>query len=63
MSVALIHNHPGQNSEPSDQDIMITDHVKKALETVGIRLLDHLIVTKYGYFSLCENGMLKEVAG
>ena len=62
VSVALIHNHPGQTKEPSDEDIMVTMRVQKALEAVGIRLIDHIIATKYGYYSFHENNMLKEVA-
>ena len=62
VSVALIHNHPGQDKEPSEQDIMATMHIQKALSAVGVSLIDHIIATKYGYYSFHENGMLKEVA-
>lgn len=42
-SVILIHNHPSGDSEPSTDDIEITDRLKKAFSIMGITLLDHII--------------------
>ena len=50
-SVVLCHNHPGGISNPSQEDRRVTMEVKKALRILNIRLLDHLIVSKYDYFS------------
>lgn len=44
--VAIAHNHPSGNLNPSQGDIDTTNRIMKALELVGITLLDHLIITK-----------------
>ena len=43
-AVILAHNHPSGVCEPSQADIQITERLRKALELVDIRLLDHVIV-------------------
>ncbi len=58
VSVILAHNHPGGTMAPSQEDLDATKAAKAALETVGIRLLDHLIVAGDNYCSLREDGYL-----
>ena len=58
VSVILAHNHPGGTMAPSQEDLDATQAAKTALETVGIRLLDHLIVSGDNYCSLREEGYL-----
>jgi DNA repair protein RadC len=58
VSVILAHNHPGGTMLPSQEDLDATKSAKTALETVGIRLLDHLIVSGDNYCSLREEGYL-----
>ncbi|MCR5138021.1 MAG: DNA repair protein RadC [Oscillospiraceae bacterium] len=58
VSVLLAHNHPGGTLTPSQEDLAATEAASKALETVGIRLLDHLIVSGDRYCSLREDGYL-----
>ena len=43
-AVIFAHNHPSGVGEPSQADIRITDRLKKALDLVDIRVLDHVIV-------------------
>ncbi len=43
-AVILAHNHPSGVCEPSQADLRITECLKRALQTVDIRLLDHVIV-------------------
>jgi DNA repair protein RadC len=57
-SVVLVHNHPSGTLEPSTQDISITRQLVEAGSILGIRVLDHVIVTKKGYVSLKELGHL-----
>ena len=57
-SVALCHNHPHSNFRPSQQDIEITQAVKKALELLDVRLLDHIIIADGRYYSMLNNGLL-----
>ena len=45
----LIHNHPDEESRPSDDDILSTKIVEKAAKNMGIILLDHLIIFKDGF--------------
>lgn len=57
-SVILAHNHPSGCTEPSRQDIAITECLKKALELVDIRTLDHLVVGNSEICSFAERGLL-----
>lgn len=50
-SMIIFHNHPGGSLEPSMEDIELTDRINKACDIKGIRLLDHIIVSKYGHFN------------
>lgn len=42
--VVLAHNHPSGFAIPSDSDLFATRDLQRALNAVGIRLLDHLII-------------------
>ena len=57
-SIIAIHNHPSGNPAPSSQDIEITKRIKDAGEIIGIDLLDHIVIAKYGYYSFLEEGRL-----
>lgn len=48
-SIILAHNHPSGSLEASDDDIAFTKRVKDAGEILGVKLLDHLIVSKNGW--------------
>ena len=55
-AVAMIvaHNHPSQDPSPSAEDRTVTTRLAKAGQLLGIRLLDHLVVTTDRFVSLCE---------
>jgi len=55
-SVLLAHNHPSGNLRPSNADIQLTKKIKEAGNILDISVLDHLIVTKDGYYSLADEG-------
>jgi DNA repair protein RadC len=57
-SIILVHNHPSGNLTPSEADIKITDKLKNACELLEIYLLDHLIISKEGYYSFAKSGNL-----
>lgn len=57
-SIICIHNHPSGSLEPSSQDIAITRQLSEAGALLGIRLLDHVIVTKTGFCSMKEKGLV-----
>jgi len=57
--VVLCHNHPSGNHIPSPQDNAITQHIKKGLEAIDIRLLDHVILTDGKYYSFADEGRIE----
>lgn len=58
-SVILAHNHPSGNTDPSPEDIELTERVSEAGNILGIDLLDHVIIGEGdGYTSLKENGLM-----
>lgn len=56
--VFLIHNHPSGDVTPSESDIDLTDHIKKALSFFDIQLLDHLIIGNNKFYSFQSNNLL-----
>jgi DNA repair protein RadC len=58
-SIIIAHNHPSGNLEPSEADKNITSKLKKAGEHLDIALIDHLIITKIGYYSFSDKDELK----
>ena len=54
----LAHNHPSGDPTPSAHDRELTQAVKAAVATVGIRFLDHLIIGESAPFSFKANGLL-----
>lgn len=56
--IICAHNHPSGNTDPSREDIELTERIVEAGNILGINLLDHLIVSESGYFSFLENGLL-----
>ena len=57
-SIIVSHNHPSGQLEPSSEDLAITRHLIKAGETIGIDVLDHVIIASKGYYSLLEHGYM-----
>ena len=57
-SIILVHNHPSGNTEPSQEDIVVTKRLVEAGETLGIKIHDHIIVSKDGYTSMKERGLI-----
>lgn len=56
--VVLAHNHPSGIALPSHEDQVVTRMVREALETVDVRLVDHVIVADDDYVSMAESGFL-----
>lgn len=52
--VILVHNHPSGNPVPGTADMQETENLKKALETLGIVLTDHIVFSDDCYFSFAE---------
>ncbi len=58
-SVILSHNHPSGSVVPSKADIEITVKLKKILEILDVRLLDHIIISRDSYCSFLEEGIIE----
>lgn len=56
--VILLHNHPSGNPRPSEEDILVTERIKKCGELLDIPLMDHIIVGDNCYYSFREQGIL-----
>ncbi len=56
-TVALAHNHPSGVALPSEDDNATTLVAYDALRTVGIKLVDHIIVADNDYVALSQNGL------
>ena len=54
----LVHNHPSGYPEPSEDDRRLTRSIYEVAHTIDIRVLDHIIVGRNGYFSFREGGLL-----
>ncbi|GAB7021857.1 RadC family protein [Salidesulfovibrio brasiliensis] len=57
-SVILVHNHPGGNPEPSEEDQLLTLGMIRAASTLDVLVNDHVIVSESGYFSFRDKGMI-----
>ena len=51
----LIHNHPNDTQQPSQNDIKFTQKIKEKTDKIGVKLIDHLIITKNGYYSFLHD--------
>ena len=62
----LAHNHPGGTTEPSKEDIMLTEKLKGALKDIEVKLLDHVIYVpgNFGsdaeWVSLLQKGLISQ---
>ena len=57
-SIIVAHNHPSGNLEVSSADRKITQNLKEAGLILEIPLLDHLILSSEGYYSMADEGIL-----
>lgn len=54
-AIVIVHNHPDGDSNPSKEDQEITAKLLKIEDLSGIKIIDHIIISKEGYLSLLEN--------
>lgn len=52
--IVVVHNHPSGDVTPSENDWNVTQVLEEAGQTMGIPLLDHIIISERGYTSLRE---------
>lgn len=51
-SIILAHNHPSGDAVPSKEDVKTTNQLVEASQILGIGILDHVIIGKYGNYSM-----------
>ncbi len=56
--IIIAHNHPSGALKPSRADIQITKRLEEISKLIGIELLDHVIVTKLGFYSFADKELL-----
>lgn len=59
--VILVHNHPSGRLEPSDADHNFTDRMLKAGRFLRIEVIDHLIISETGFYSMAQAGIMDEL--
>ena len=57
-SIILVHNHPSGNLKPSHADIELTKRLKSAGQFLDLPVIEHIILTKEGYLSFADEGLL-----
>jgi DNA repair protein RadC len=57
-AIILVHNHPSGDPTPSQDDKEITKELKRAAETLGLQILDHIILSKDKVLSMAEERIL-----
>ena len=58
-AIVISHNHPAGSLAPSKADLDVTQKMVKMCKVLDVHLVDHIIVTKEGYYSFLENRLLK----
>lgn len=55
-AIAVAHNHPSGEKNPSGDDYSVTKKIKNGCNAIGIRFLDHLIIAGNSYYSFADEG-------
>lgn len=58
-ALIVVHNHPGGTLRPSSCDESITRKIWRGGDLLDIKLHDHIIVGRSGYYSFADEGRLK----
>lgn len=53
--IICVHNHPAGSIYPSKEDIKLTNKLVEIGNLLGIKIIDHVIITKDNYYSFFEN--------
>ena len=57
--IICVHNHPGGNHKPSQEDKEFTQDLIQAGEVLQIKVLDHIIIGNNSYFSFADEGLMQ----
>jgi len=56
-AILVAHNHPSGNLEPSIEDRDVARRLRQTGDIIGIKVLDHLVFSTEGYFSMLEGNV------
>ena len=56
--IICLHNHPSGDPTPSEEDIGITERLNKAGNILGIKVLDHIIISRESNYSFSDSGLI-----
>ncbi|MCD6427862.1 MAG: DNA repair protein RadC [Caldisericaceae bacterium] len=62
-SIIFVHNHPSGSLVPSKEDKLITNRLVEVGNIIGIKVLDHIIISKNGYLSFQAEGLINSIEG
>ena len=57
-AIAVAHNHPSGEMNPSGEDAAVTQRIKNVCDTIGVRFLDHIIIAGRNYYSFADEGRI-----
>ncbi|MDF1618251.1 JAB domain-containing protein [Petrocella sp. FN5] len=57
-NILMAHNHPGGSTNPSKEDIDLTQRIVNIFKPLDINVIDHIIIGGYSFSSMAENGIL-----
>ena len=55
--IVIMHNHPSGDTTPSKEDIELTNSIIYTGNIIGIKVVDHIIISPFSYYSFYENGV------
>lgn len=59
--IILVHNHPNGHSKPSNEDIVFTKQIVTTLAPLGIKVVDHVVVSPFDATSMAHEGIIREI--
>ena len=58
VGIVLSHNHPSGSLKPSRADEELTVKIKEAARFLDMTVLDHIIITREGFYTFADEGLL-----
>ena len=59
-NIICVHNHPSGDPTPSNEDKVVTEQLKNALEVLAVRLIDHIIIGDGKIYSLSSKNYIEK---
>ena len=56
--IFLVHNHPSGILKPSEDDLKITERLRSAGDIMGVKIIDHVVITEDGFYSFSQHNLL-----